>query len=84
MFFSSQIDVDIPRCHQYDPVMTSAVAHKKLKRILKAWIADHPQFVYWQGLDSLTAPFIYTNFHDERKITHTVLLVLVLADSIKY
>ncbi|GAU90260.1 hypothetical protein RvY_02702-2 [Ramazzottius varieornatus] len=60
-----QIDVDIPRCHQYDAIMTSAVAHWKLRRILKAWIADHPQFVYWQGLDSLTTPLMYVNFHDE-------------------
>lgn len=23
------------------------------------------QYVYWQGLDSLTAPFLYLNFNDE-------------------
>ncbi|OQV14537.1 TBC domain-containing protein kinase-like protein [Hypsibius exemplaris] len=60
-----QIEVDIPRCHQYNSLMSSMEAHVKLKRILKAWIADHPQFVYWQGLDSLSAPFVYLNFSDE-------------------
>ncbi|XP_055331674.1 TBC domain-containing protein kinase-like protein [Paramacrobiotus metropolitanus] len=60
-----QIEVDIPRCHQYNLLMASSEAHTKLKRMLKAWIADHPQFVYWQGLDSLCAPFIYLNFSDE-------------------
>lgn len=33
--------------------------------MLKAWVASHPQFVYWQGLDSLCAPFVYLNFNDE-------------------
>lgn len=63
-----QIEVDIPRCHQYNPLMASSEAHAKLKRILKAWITEHPQFVYWQGLDSLCAPFLYLNFSDERRL----------------
>lgn len=31
----------------------------------KAWIASHPHLVYWQGLDSLCAPFVYLNFNNE-------------------
>ncbi len=62
-----QIDVDIPRCHQYDELLSSPTAHQKLKRLLKAWITSHPQYVYWQGLDSLTAPFLYLNFSDEER-----------------
>lgn len=63
-----QIDVDIPRCHQYDELLSSPDGHRKLKRLLKAWVTSHPQYVYWQGLDSLTAPFIYLNFNNEGNI----------------
>lgn len=62
-----QIDVDIPRCHQYDELLSSPEGHRKLKRLLKAWVTAHPQYVYWQGLDSLTAPFLYLNFNNEGK-----------------
>ncbi|KAL1458025.1 hypothetical protein WDU94_008201 [Cyamophila willieti] len=60
-----QIDVDIPRCHQYNELLSSKTGHTKLKRVLKAWVASHPQFEYWQGLDSLCAPFVFLNFNDE-------------------
>ncbi|XP_050532151.1 TBC domain-containing protein kinase-like protein isoform X2 [Daktulosphaira vitifoliae] len=60
-----QIEVDIPRCHQYNDLLSSPVAHKKLKRVLKAWLVSHPKYVYWQGLDSLCAPFVYLNFCEE-------------------
>lgn len=60
-----QIEVDIPRCHQYDELLSSPEGHQKLKRLLKAWVQAHPQYVYWQGLDSLTAPFLYLNFNNE-------------------
>lgn len=62
-----QIDVDIPRCHQYDELLSSPEGHTKLKRLLKAWVTSHPQYVYWQGLDSLTAPFLYLNFNNEER-----------------
>ncbi|GIY74053.1 TBC domain-containing protein kinase-like protein [Caerostris darwini] len=58
-------DVDIPRCHQYDELLSSPAGHQKFKRILKAWVVSHPQYVYWQGLDSLCAPFLSLNFNDE-------------------
>ncbi|KAH7698364.1 other/TBCK protein kinase [Aphelenchoides avenae] len=60
-----QLQVDIPRCHQYDELMTSPAAHYKLKHLLKAWLAseaDH--YVYWQGLDSLAAPFLVLHFNN--------------------
>uniref|UniRef100_A0A5S6QTB6 Protein kinase domain-containing protein n=1 Tax=Trichuris muris TaxID=70415 RepID=A0A5S6QTB6_TRIMR len=60
-----QIEVDIPRCHQYDELLSSPAAHEKFKRIIKAWTAYHPQYVYWQGLDSLCAPFLYLHFNNE-------------------
>jgi TBC domain-containing protein kinase-like protein len=60
-----QISVDIPRCHQYDLLLASKEGHRKFLRILKAWVVDHPDLVYWQGLDSLCAPFLSLNFSNE-------------------
>ncbi|XP_046853443.1 TBC domain-containing protein kinase-like protein isoform X2 [Xenia sp. Carnegie-2017] len=60
-----QIDVDIPRCHQYCELLASPTAHRKFKRVLKAWIVSNPGLVYWQGLDSLCAPFLSLSFSDE-------------------
>ncbi|XP_026313813.1 TBC domain-containing protein kinase-like protein [Hyposmocoma kahamanoa] len=62
-----QIDVDIPRCHQYCWLLCGAAGHRALKRLLKAWLLTNPQYVYWQGLDSLTAPFLYLNFCNEAR-----------------
>ncbi|XP_052872846.1 TBC domain-containing protein kinase-like protein [Anopheles cruzii] len=62
-----QIEVDIPRCHQYNDLLSSPEGHTKLKRLLKAWVTAHPQYVYWQGLDSLTAPFLFLNFNNEER-----------------
>ncbi|KAL7404004.1 hypothetical protein ABVT39_008381 [Epinephelus coioides] len=60
-----QIEVDIPRCHQYDELLSSPQGHIKFRRVLKAWVVSHPDLVYWQGLDSLCAPFLYLNFNNE-------------------
>jgi TBC domain-containing protein kinase-like protein len=60
-----QIEVDIPRCHQYNYLLASPEGHRKFKRVLKAWVVTNQQYVYWQGLDSLTAPFLLLNFNDE-------------------
>jgi TBC domain-containing protein kinase-like protein len=60
-----QIDVDIPRCHQYNTLLASRDGHRKFKRILKAWVVSHHKLVYWQGLDSLCAPFLALNFNNE-------------------
>uniref|UniRef100_UPI00358E9E24 TBC domain-containing protein kinase-like protein isoform X2 n=1 Tax=Myxine glutinosa TaxID=7769 RepID=UPI00358E9E24 len=60
-----QIEVDVPRCHQYNELLSSPEGHTKFKHILKAWVVAHPQLVYWQGLDSLCAPFLFLNFNNE-------------------
>ncbi|CAL1543296.1 unnamed protein product [Lymnaea stagnalis] len=60
-----QIEVDIPRCHQYHELLSSPTAHVKFKRVLKAWVLSNPQYVYWQGLDSLCAPFLALSFNNE-------------------
>uniref|UniRef100_A0A1I7RZU2 TBC domain-containing protein kinase-like protein n=1 Tax=Bursaphelenchus xylophilus TaxID=6326 RepID=A0A1I7RZU2_BURXY len=57
-----QLQVDIPRCHQYDELMATPAAHHKLKILLKSWLNKETDYVYWQGLDSLAAPFLYLNF----------------------
>lgn len=44
-----QIEVDIPRCHQYDELLSSPQGHVKFRRVLKAWVVSHPDLVYWQG-----------------------------------
>lgn len=59
-----QLDVDIPRCHQYDDLMTSPSAHWKLRRLLKAWLLTHEEYVYWQGCDSLSTPFLLLHFNE--------------------
>ena len=62
-----QIDVDIPRCHQYDELLCSPRAHHQLRRVIKAWIITRQSsgYVYWQGLDSLCAPFVHLFFDCE-------------------
>lgn len=61
-----QIEVDIPRCHQYHELLSSPTAHAKFKRVLKAWVlSNFGHYVYWQGLDSLCAPFLALNFNNE-------------------
>jgi len=44
-----QIEVDIPRCHQYDELLSSPEGHATFRRVLKAWVVSHPDLVYWQG-----------------------------------
>ncbi|CAG8554240.1 18674_t:CDS:10 [Acaulospora morrowiae] len=60
-----QIDVDVPRCHQYHQLLSSPIGHEKLRRLLKCFVAANDKLVYWQGLDSLSAPFLTLNFNDE-------------------
>ena len=50
---TTQIAVDIPRCHQYDDLLSSPTGHEKFARILKAWVVSHQHsgLVYWQGIE---------------------------------
>ena len=63
-----QIAVDIPRCHQYNPLLSSPTGQEKMARILVAWIAANPTLKYWQGLDSIVAPLLVLNFEDESMV----------------
>lgn len=60
-----QIDLDVPRCHQYHELLSSPEGHYKLKRVLKAWVKYNPNWGYWQGVDSFLAPFLVQNFNNE-------------------
>ncbi|PRP83678.1 TBC domain-containing protein kinase-like protein-like [Planoprotostelium fungivorum] len=63
-----QIDLDIPRCHQYNKRMASPKAREGLKTILKCWVAKYDgELVYWQGLDSVLAPFLLLHMDDWAK-----------------
>jgi hypothetical protein len=64
----SQIDVDVPRCHQYIKKLNSTEGQNKLSRVLKKWIRNTEGLVYWQGLDSITAPILILNYHFEAKV----------------
>ncbi len=71
-----QIEVDIPRCHQYDTLLSSSSGHQKFKRILKAWVVTHPHLVYWQGLDKIISRgeifffFLMLNFGCSQRETY--------------
>lgn len=54
-----QIEVDIPRCHQYDELLSSPQGHVKFRRVLKAWVVSHPDLVYWQGQCSGPPPSVF-------------------------
>ncbi len=60
-----QLELDIPRCHQYHDLINSRPAHTKLRRILRAWLVSNPAHAYWQGLDSVCAPFLALYFDHE-------------------
>jgi TBC domain-containing protein kinase-like protein len=61
-----QLDADIPRCHQYNDLLSSDIGRNKLKQVIKCWnIAESGNLVYWQGLDSVCAPFVALNFNEE-------------------
>ncbi|KAJ1968998.1 hypothetical protein IWQ62_000908 [Dispira parvispora] len=62
-----QISVDIPRCHQYHSLLGSSTGHAKLRRLLKGWLTANPHLVYWQGFDSVSAPFLALHFNNEAK-----------------
>ncbi|KAI8610413.1 rab-GTPase-TBC domain-containing protein [Chytriomyces sp. MP71] len=63
-----QLELDIPRCHQYNELLASEEGHLKMARLLKSWvITETGKRVYWQGLDSLMAPFLALNFNDEAR-----------------
>lgn len=60
-----QLSVDIPRCHQYLPLLASVEGHAKMQRLIRAWQLMNPGLAYWQGLDSMGAILLSVSFTDE-------------------
>ncbi|KAM9986408.1 hypothetical protein ACTFIY_010833 [Dictyostelium cf. discoideum] len=61
-----QFELDIPRCHQYHPLLSSRQGHVQLFKILKAWsLLNLEKGCYWQGLDNVASPFLVHHFFNE-------------------
>ncbi|EGC31378.1 hypothetical protein DICPUDRAFT_82742 [Dictyostelium purpureum] len=61
-----QFELDIPRCHQYHPLLSSKQGHQQLFKILKAWsLLNVEKGCYWQGLDNVATPFLVHHFFSE-------------------
>jgi serine/threonine protein kinase len=54
----AQLDLDLPRCHHYDERISSAAGQRRLRNVLHAWLDVSDSNKYWQGLDSVAAPFV--------------------------
>ena len=53
-----QIGLDVRRCHQYHPLISSSAGAAQLSAVLRAWTSIAlPDLVYWQGVDSVAAVF---------------------------
>ncbi|KAH0615901.1 hypothetical protein JD844_026521 [Phrynosoma platyrhinos] len=70
-----QIEVDIPRCHQYDELLSSPEGHAKFRRVLKAWVVSHPDLVYWQDNSHVIQEYLAVfsqmiAFHDPELSNH--------------
>lgn len=59
-----QLQVDVPRCHSYHPLMQSRRLQIGLARIVKAWSGLDKEHVYMQGLDSVAACVLCLFPHD--------------------
>ena len=57
-----QIEVDVPRCNARHETIGTPEGRRRLTKILKVWVACNPSLEYWQGLDSLSAPFVALSF----------------------
>lgn len=57
---AAQIARDVRRCHQYDARLATGAGRAALARVLGAWVHanTHAGLAYWQGLDSVAAPFV--------------------------
>lgn len=62
-----QLQLDITRCQQYNPLLASNLGHSKLFNVLKSWQLSNPDKVYWQGIDSLAGIFLSCNFNNESR-----------------
>merc|ERR1712157_321859 len=83
---SRQLDVDIPRCHQYNNTLASTEGQSFIKRVLTKWIlSNKDDLAYWQGLDSLCAPFciLYIDNEDLAYTAFSKFISILLPDMFK-
>eukprot|EP01126_Amoeba_proteus_P055313 TRINITY_DN6854_c0_g1_i5.p1 TRINITY_DN6854_c0_g1~~TRINITY_DN6854_c0_g1_i5.p1 ORF type:complete len:447 (-),score=89.97 TRINITY_DN6854_c0_g1_i5:245-1585(-) len=73
-----QISLDVPRCHQYHHLLSSPEGHTKLSLVLQAWVRCNPSLNYWQGIDSLVAPFLTLHFNNLPKALYCLQQVVEL------
>ncbi|VDL97642.1 unnamed protein product [Schistocephalus solidus] len=75
----SQIAVDLPRCHAYDPLMASPLGQSRLRSVLIATLLSNAgRFEYTQGMDSLAAVFTRLIFHNPQEATACLTSLLSL------
>nr|VZI29676.1 unnamed protein product [Spirometra erinaceieuropaei] len=75
----SQIAVDLPRCHAYDPLMASPLGQSRLRSVLIATLLSNAgRFEYTQGMDSLAAVFTRLIFHNPQEATACLTSILSL------
>lgn len=62
----AQIEADIPRCHQYNPLMNSYYGKIKLYELLVSLLNLDKNITYLQGFDSMgTIALAATQFHND-------------------
>ncbi|KAI3638305.1 hypothetical protein MIR68_003916 [Amoeboaphelidium protococcarum] len=64
MEVDKQLDLDLPRCHPYHKQIASYYGRGMLRQIIKAYLLNNNGLVYWQGLDSVCAPFVVLHYFD--------------------
>jgi len=75
------LGTDVPRCHQYNQLLSSPIGHEKLRRLLKCFIAANNKLVYWQGIcckDFLLLFRLILNQYINQKFT----LIIIGLDSL--
>ncbi|OAF67949.1 hypothetical protein A3Q56_04326, partial [Intoshia linei] len=58
-----QLAVDLPRCHKYYSLLNNNIGREKIRQVILKWISSDQKNVYWQGLDSICAPFVVLNYN---------------------
>lgn len=53
-----QLDLDLPRCHPYHALLSNPIGRQLMRNIIRRLLKHNKDIVYWQGLDSLVAPFL--------------------------
>eukprot|EP00834_Sanchytrium_tribonematis_P000015 NODE_2_length_91304_cov_0.692462.p15 type:complete len:445 gc:universal NODE_2_length_91304_cov_0.692462:66253-67587(+) len=67
---TSQIALDVPRCHSYHSVLSCPTGRHMLRRILEVWCNENKDLEYWQGIDSIAATFLNIFLFDESIAYH--------------